>query len=99
MSFIARLMVVLLLVGVGAQSPADSYPPEECLEVTFAGCYGIEAESYANGVFGIYDGECPGASGAAAYYNIVTEMYMHKTTGAWMINAACIAMRAQRGAH
>ena len=35
---------------------------------------------------GIYAGDCPGVIGAAAYYNIVTEMYMYKTPAGWMIN-------------
>jgi len=45
MVFIAWLMVSLLLVGVGAQSQAVSYAPEDCLEVMFAGCYGMQMES------------------------------------------------------
>ena len=53
------------------------YQPEDCLEVTFDGCYGMqEAEPVVNGVYGIYAGDCPGAIGAAAYYNIVTEAYV-----------------------
>jgi len=67
------------------------YQPEDCLEVTFAGCYGMQgAESYVNGVYGIYAGDCTGASGAAAYYNTLTEKYMYKVPSyGWMIGPTC----------
>ena len=66
------------------------YQPEDCLEVTFAGCYGTIAATYAYGVYGIFAGDCTGAVGAAAYYNTLTEMYMYKhPTYGWMISPTC----------
>ena len=44
------------------------YQPEDCLEVTFAGCYGMQAESYVNGVYELYEGDCgTGTAGRDAY--------------------------------
>jgi len=48
--------------------------------VTFAECYGMYlADSFVNSVYEVYTGECPGSIGAAAYNNIVSEMYLYKT--------------------
>jgi len=44
------------------QGEVAEYQPEDCLEVTFAGCYGMQqAEQLVNGVYGIYAGDCTGA--------------------------------------
>ena len=66
------------------------YQPEDCLEVTFDGCYGMSAEVYVNGVFGIYAGDCTGAIGAEAYYNTLTEQYMYKLPSfGWAVSSMC----------
>ena len=71
------------------------YQPEDCLEVMFAGCFGTTAETYVNGLYVNHVEECPGAITAAAYYNMVTEMFMYKTAAGWMINAVCGLMSAK----
>ena len=77
----------------GTASPSPSpvdYQPEDCVEVSFTGCFGLEAEPYSNGFYEIYAGACPGAIGGAAYYNLVTGHYMYKLLGiGWLISDGC----------
>ena len=90
------MCVLSLLLWKSIKGQVVEYQPEDCLEVTFTGCYGTLGESYVNGVYEIYAGECIGAIGAAAYYNIMTDMYMYKTpSNGWTISATCGGMSAK----
>jgi len=94
MVFFGRLVVGLLLVGVGAQSPDVSYAPEDCLEVTVEACAGLEFEIMVSGVYVPYDGPCGNMGGRQAYYNTLTEQYLYfvVTNGVnngWRINSSC----------
>jgi len=68
------------------------YQPEDCLEVTFAGCYGTSAEPFVNGVFELYEGDCgTGTAGRDAYYKMVSEMYLAYDSqwGDWNFQPVC----------
>ena len=78
-------LVICLLLWT--TSKGQNYPPEDCLEVTFAGCYDLTAEPTVNGVYERYDGVC--GSGAASYYNKVTEMYLLRDGTEWYVRPVC----------
>jgi len=93
MKFMCLLSLVVWKIIKGQ---VVEYQPEDCLEVTFAGCYGTIADPFVNGIFGIYAGECTGAIGAAVYYNIMTEMYIFKNPSiGWTISATCGGISAK----
>ena len=77
-------------------SRGQNYPPEDCLEVTFAGCYGLTAEPTVNGVYERNEGAC---GSKAAYYNKVTEMYLTwpNNWGEWSVRPVCEANLAYAG--
>jgi hypothetical protein len=77
----------------GATSLEDcTLPPEACQEISLIGsCTGQEAEIMFQGVFEVFDGDCPGAGGERAWFNSQTLEFFYFVVkeGTWAVGRSC----------
>ena len=68
--------------------------PEDCVQVTMAGCAGTLLEDFVNGAFELFDGDCgDGTGGRPAYArtHLAVNMYLYFIVeyGVWATSDAC----------